>query len=326
MKHTLVRDRRRGFTLMEILMVIAIIAILAAIVTVAIRTVISSARDAATKTTLKKIDASIYARLQNIDRYVFNDKKLRGAGAPRYMKDPVLLDMYNGRGTYAGAPNKPLADALAYKQFIRDCFPMTFAEAGIAAPPGHDPATENAECLYHFLTTAFVVGDGPPRALSLTGKETKDTDGDGLPEVVDAWGQPIRFYRWPTRLIRPQPAGSESVPQDETGAIAALDGWLMYYASLSPANNLGVDQYDEFAVLLAGRDAGYFTSQAFEDTYHTIETWNAPLLVSAGPDGQLGLFEPSDTARKGQLAQPDLLREWAMHDDIASWELSALGR
>ena len=27
--------------------------------------------------------------------------------------------------------------------------------------------------------------------------EVQDTDGDGLPEFVDAWGQPLQFFRWP---------------------------------------------------------------------------------------------------------------------------------
>ena len=28
-------------------------------------------------------------------------------------------------------------------------------------------------------------------------QEVQDTDGDGLPEFVDAWGQPLQFFRWP---------------------------------------------------------------------------------------------------------------------------------
>src|SRR5262249_38680487 len=28
-------------------------------------------------------------------------------------------------------------------------------------------------------------------------KEVQDTDNDGLPEFVDAWGEPLQFYRWP---------------------------------------------------------------------------------------------------------------------------------
>ena len=31
----------------------------------------------------------------------------------------------------------------------------------------------------------------------VTAKEVQDTDGDGLPEFVDAWGQPLQFFRWP---------------------------------------------------------------------------------------------------------------------------------
>ena len=31
-----------------------------------------------------------------------------------------------------------------------------------------------------------------------TDKEVQDTDNDGLPEFVDAWGQPLQFFRWPT--------------------------------------------------------------------------------------------------------------------------------
>ncbi len=30
-----------------------------------------------------------------------------------------------------------------------------------------------------------------------TNKEVQDTDHDGLPEFVDAWGEPLYFYRWP---------------------------------------------------------------------------------------------------------------------------------
>ena len=38
---------------------------------------------------------------------------------------------------------------------------------------------------------------------------------------------------------------------------------------------------------------------------HTIDTYHVPLVVSAGEDGSLGLFEPTDSASFGYLAQPD---------------------
>ena len=37
-------------------------------------------------------------------------------------------------------------------------------------------------------------------------REVKDTDGDGLPEFVDAWGQPLQFFRWPL-CTTPTPSG-----------------------------------------------------------------------------------------------------------------------
>ena len=55
------------------------------------------------------------------------------------------------------------------------------------------------------LTQAAVFDTELPAAGDLKGVEIVDTDGDGLMEIVDAWGQPLRFYRWPTCLFRPAP-------------------------------------------------------------------------------------------------------------------------
>jgi prepilin-type N-terminal cleavage/methylation domain-containing protein len=65
----------------------------------------------------------------------------------------------------------------------------------------HDPSTESAACLYLMLK----VGSGEGRAFDMgliPQKFIKDTDGDGVPEIVDGWGTPVRFYRWPTDLIQ----------------------------------------------------------------------------------------------------------------------------
>jgi type II secretory pathway pseudopilin PulG len=61
----------------------------------------------------------------------------------------------------------------------------------------HKHKTARSEMLYALL----VEGSGPLGSAfsrdDFTDKEVRDTDGDGLPEFVDAWGEPLQFYRWP---------------------------------------------------------------------------------------------------------------------------------
>ena len=51
------------------------------------------------------------------------------------------------------------------------------------------------------LYALLVEGRGPLGSVfsrdDFTDKEVQDTDGDGLPEFVDAWGKPLQFFRWP---------------------------------------------------------------------------------------------------------------------------------
>jgi len=51
------------------------------------------------------------------------------------------------------------------------------------------------------LYAVLVGGVGPLGSVfspdDFSDREVKDTDGDGLPEFVDAWGQPLQFFRWP---------------------------------------------------------------------------------------------------------------------------------
>ena len=51
------------------------------------------------------------------------------------------------------------------------------------------------------LYAILVEGNGPFGTVfsrdEFTDKEVQDTDNDGLPEFVDAWGQPLQFFRWP---------------------------------------------------------------------------------------------------------------------------------
>lgn len=102
---------------------------------------------------------------------------------------------------------------------------------------------------------------------------------DDLPQV-DAWGNSIRFYLWPTRLFRDSPTATKLI----------LAG--RYYTS----KDLARDPEDPLGLLVSIPN--------FEANFHTPCVYHIALYVSAGPDGKLGLYEPTDVPNFGYLAAP----------------------
>jgi hypothetical protein len=65
---------------------------------------------------------------------------------------------------------------------------------------------------------------------------------------------------------------------------------------------LSIDTDDPYGV--AASAIGETASASTGISPLTPNTWSVPLIVSCGVDGQLGLYEPYDTANFGSLAQP----------------------
>jgi prepilin-type N-terminal cleavage/methylation domain-containing protein len=61
----------------------------------------------------------------------------------------------------------------------------------------HTHKTARAEMLYAILVEGGGAYGSSFDKDDFTSKEVQDTDGDGLLEFVDAWGEPLQFYRWP---------------------------------------------------------------------------------------------------------------------------------
>lgn len=61
----------------------------------------------------------------------------------------------------------------------------------------HTHKTARSEMLYAILVEGGGTYGSAFDKDDFTGKEVQDTDGDGLMEFVDAWGEPLQFYRWP---------------------------------------------------------------------------------------------------------------------------------
>jgi prepilin-type N-terminal cleavage/methylation domain-containing protein len=192
--------------------------------------------------------------------------------------------------------------------------------------------TESSELLYFTLTQSGTFGSSPVDADQFTPSEIADTDEDGFPEFVDAWGHPLRFYRWPTRLfdptapnpfqpdfdivddnteVDPTPDGDESDGLREI-LVAERDYAGLLVKGLPPSpfaiggstqrDLMLVDPDDPVGILYTFiEDPKYkamgidLTQEYNEAKYHTPDTYHAPLIVSAGADELLGLREPTET-------------------------------
>lgn len=205
----------------------------------------------------------------------------------------------------------------------------------------HRHSTARAEALYAFLVES-------PGALvgrdSFKDSEVADTDGDGMPEFVDAWGNPLLFFRWPTYYNSdvqkgvPWNGGSqasyqatvpysgysdrrETNPLDPNGQLTSPVWWARQYAN-PPWNN--VSPYPGYLSLLFQQMYFSLLDPTATSTVPENPAWarwdrtgffkrrafqTRYLILSAGPDGVHGVpllndGDPSDGRIKSSWGNP----------------------
>ncbi len=275
---------RRAFTLIELLVVIAVIVLLLVITVTVFGRLITTARERATLATIKKIHENVYQRALAIDR----DLK---RGRYRMRVDLKVSTM---------GISESAATTLVRKELMREHFPQVVTDLP-ESPPG-DPAQYNnsAELLYYVLSEGEDFGTDTG-VDEFTSTEVTDTDGDGLLEFVDAWNKPLRFYRWPTRLYRPN-GRTDNVTNAYASMLTPTVTTTMM--AQDPDDPLG-ELHDEInSPNPNGLKSAYPDADAFEIVYHTLDTFHPFLIISAGADETLGLNEPGDVANFGHLARP----------------------
>jgi len=175
---------RSGFTLVELLAVVLIISILAGAVLMALRDVREVARNNRTKTQIARINDLVIeryesyithpVRLSGTDRRVVARARLK---AIRELMRKELPDRKTDVTNTTGSQTSMLWNSYRRK-----------------ANAGWTVEHEGAECLYLILSTMSI---GETGALDFfKPSEVGDLDGDGMPEILDAWGTPIQFIRW----------------------------------------------------------------------------------------------------------------------------------
>lgn len=125
----------------------------------------------------------------------------------------------------------------------------SYFERFVSAGQTWTAENEGAECLYLIMATSF--SNGSPAIDSIPNSNIGDTDGDGMLEILDGWGKPLGFVRWPVGYTN---------DADEL------------------VNTTIPDDFDPFRV-----DFGFIVPDV------TMPWSMRPLIVSAGGDDEFGM-------------------------------------
>ncbi|MCL2006161.1 MAG: prepilin-type N-terminal cleavage/methylation domain-containing protein [Planctomycetaceae bacterium] len=284
--------RRQAFTLVELLVVCAIILVLALLTLAAVNIVAQSTKVAKTRATLLKLDTAM--------QQIFETYENKFARIKSQVEDqfPDASEEYQQRLT---------------AHFIRDLMrmemPQTWTEVrgpiGIEGVEhfGQTPLWEYYWREYEYARSQggvpsraalffLIIQNLNPEALEAFHSSEVVRNDTGMLEFVDAWGNPIQFLRW-------APALTDSDLQQNVVKLAGhtpvdhtsnrqwwRSGAPELFAAMSTATNNHPDPTDE-----REESIGWFLY---------------PLIYSAGPDGEIG-FDAGDDWETAAVGDEDIL-------------------
>lgn len=183
--------KRQAFTVIELMVVISIIALLAAMAASALSNAAEMAREQRTRAIVQKLDQLIMERW---DSYRTRSVPYKPAAAdtPRTralarlnaIRELQRMEMPDNINDVWDDPVILAAIPSAARGYRRRAQPVGTWTGQY----------ENAECLYLIVSN---MKDGEKNAIEFfTSSEIGDVDDDGMPEILDGWGEPIHFLRW----------------------------------------------------------------------------------------------------------------------------------
>jgi type II secretory pathway pseudopilin PulG len=269
----------------ELLVVIAIISIILAMAVAGTFQVVDSQRAGNTETTLRTVDKVLRSHAEKVLKDAKNETP-----------SPAAYYLAGGDGRRA--------QVIWAKLRLMEAFPQSYAEVqgyggsalvystptnfpGPLIPSGQrrymvtyqgklkgrastDSSTESAALLLIALTEI----DRGNLKLTAQNVNPVDTDGDGLPEIVDGWGKAILFIRFPT-------------------ANTDLQAWYQQSVAANSKQSVNCDPLDPDGTLLNPNWQGQAT---FAQLIHPVSPngsapsyFTTPVLVSAGRNGNFGV-------------------------------------
>ncbi len=293
--------RRRGVTLIELLIVILIISILAALVLGVAAVAGETARQAQTKHIVERLHtlltefydtyksrrvrlspdvevainstSNIPAKKRQLlaEARLYALREMMLMEVPDRWSDVMLMNIGTGIGL---TPKSPIyLDMTGTGSYGRTPLAAAYLRryqqvtAPFTTPEQWEALTDNqgAECLYMIITLAC--GDGEARS-QFKEADIGDTDGDGAPEFLDGWGHPINFLRWAP--------GFDSQIQLNANNLQLTDSTLSTYWTTAAAKD-----HDPFDV--------YRIEQTDTSSNRMAAFRLVPLIYSGGRDETFGI-------------------------------------
>jgi prepilin-type N-terminal cleavage/methylation domain-containing protein len=277
--------RARGFTLVELLVTIAIISILLMFSLGAVFMAQESARGARTEAVIQKLHTLIIERWESYRtrRLPISTSGVNPSAAAvtrlttvRQLMRVEMPDRYTDllvgfTGPTDVVRNRPGLQAAYLRRLPGINGNSTFTQVQSVVEDFISPSigaqNQSAECLYLIVTVGL---RGDDRAV-FKDRDIGDTDQDGMPEFIDAWGQPISFLRWAPGFVSDlQPLNASNLPDP-------------------------IEHHDPFDPLRLQTSLPTAKGQPTVDSGESVPSaWGfalVPLIYSAGPDRQFGIHE-----------------------------------
>ncbi len=214
--------RRRGFTLIELMVAIAVASLLAATALVTMWGAQETASEARTQAQVAKINDLIITQWESYPtRKLTIDYSMGFSPTPRdklqarlvLLRDTMRMEMpdritdlsnprvtltfRDNNGNFRGAAQLHV-EPRVWRAYQRKCLRILGQDPSkpLGTPNWSNwtPQFQGAECLYLILSE---LRDGDASVLSyFRDTEMTDVDNDGMLEISDGWGNPIIFLRW----------------------------------------------------------------------------------------------------------------------------------
>jgi prepilin-type N-terminal cleavage/methylation domain-containing protein len=316
------RGERPAFTLLELLVVIGIAAVIIALGAGTILQIIQGQDRKATEAIVRRLDQALQSQVRStIDQAkelpVPNSVMWIAGNDPRRAKViwqklqikrnfPMTYAEAMSPATYNGNTQITLPATLS--NLPNDLPALVVFRNGLqnvpAAQYGVNPQAEMGALLN--LTLAVTRrGSSFDAEQSLGAGSINDTNGDGVREIIDVWGQPLAYYRFPTDnadmdASKPGAASADPRrdPQDPEGLLLDTN----WNNQTNYSQQQGVYWFEQLCHLVHDP-----TPQA---TWTPRAWYMTPTIVSAGRNRRLGLLLSPSPAPLG-TASPN----WGMYPD-----------